>query len=62
MIYKGADDFNSGMLNATYGDHKDLVEFFISKGANSWQLSIEAADEQEHYDLVDFLQEKMDSL
>ena len=31
------DKINEGLHEAARGGHKDLVEFFISKGASSWK-------------------------
>ena len=42
------------MRCAAIGGHKDLVEFFISKGANDWNWGMRGAAEGGHQDLVDF--------
>lgn len=36
MILNGFNDWNCGMQSAATGGHKNLVDFFISKGANNW--------------------------
>ena len=48
------DDWNKGMKGAAKGGHKNLVDFFISKGANNWNWGMNYAAEGGHKDLVDF--------
>ena len=48
------DDMDEAMENAAKGGDKDLVDFFISKGANQWDWGMEGAAEGGHKDLVDF--------
>ena len=47
-------DIHSGMYCAAFEGHKDLVDFFISKGANDWDWGMFSAAEGGHKDLVDF--------
>jgi len=47
------------MLGAAEGGHRDLVDFFISKGANDWNLAMYYAALGGHRDLVDFFKRKM---
>ncbi len=42
------------MEHAAIGGHKDLVDFFIAKGANDWNLGMRHAASGGHKDLVDF--------
>ena len=44
------------MYNAAVGGHKDLVEFFISKGADNWNLGMQSAALGGHKDLIEFFQ------
>jgi hypothetical protein len=43
MISKGANDWDSGFINACLGGHIELVKFMISKGANDWKSGLEGA-------------------
>ena len=45
-------DNNTAMYSAAQGGHKELVEYFISKGANYWNDSMQSAMDNGHYDLV----------
>ena len=54
-----ANHWNWGMTVAALGGHKDLVDFFISKGANNWYQGMKGAAEGGHKDLVDFFKQKM---
>ena len=42
------------MDGAALGGHKDLVEFFITKGANNWDRGMTQAALGGHKDLVEF--------
>jgi len=42
------------MANAARGGHKDLVKFFISKGADNWNKGMYEAARGGHKDLVNF--------
>jgi len=48
------DKVNEGLGEAAKGGHKDLVEFFISKGASEWDEGMWDAAQGGHKDLVDF--------
>ena len=39
LVRQGAD-VNSGMCGAAYGGHKKLVDLFVKKGANDWNLGL----------------------
>ena len=41
------------------GGHKDLVEYFISKGANDWNMGVRYAAHGDHKDLVEYFQQKI---
>jgi len=47
-------NYNTAMKLAAQGGHHNLVDFFISKGANNWKLAMEGAAQGGHRDLVDF--------
>ena len=49
---------NWGMKVAAEGGHRDLVEFFITKGANFWNSGMVFAARGGHKDLVEFFIEK----
>ena len=51
-------DINKGMHGAAKGGHKDLVDFFIEKGANDWNSGMRGAANGGHKDLVDFFIKK----
>ena len=53
-----ANDWDWGMYGAALGGHKELVEFFIEKGANMWNRGMMYAAEGGHKELVDFFIEK----
>ncbi len=43
-----------GLLGAAQGNHKDLVDFFISKGANNWDKSLVESVKHNQKDMIDF--------
>ena len=43
------------MERAATEGHCDIVNFFIARGANAWEVSIESAFLNGHYDLVEYL-------
>jgi hypothetical protein len=49
---------NKQMKLAARGGHKDLVDFFIGKGATDWEVGMYGAAMGGHKDLVDFFIEK----
>lgn len=46
------------MYGAAKGGHKDLVEFFINKGADNWSYGLSGATQSGNLDLVDFFVKK----
>ena len=50
----GSTDWNIGMEFAAKKGDKDLVDFFISKGANYWNKGMLCAVQGGHKDLVEF--------
>ena len=50
----GSEYWNSGMYGASKGGHRDLVEFFIAKGATVWNFGMNGAAKGGHRDLVEF--------
>ena len=55
----GTKDWNDGMYFAARGGHRDLIEFFIAKGANNWDTGMQYAKSTGHRDLVEFFRQKM---
>ena len=51
-------DPNDGILIASKEGHKELVNFFIGKGANCWDRAMIYATQGGHKDLVEFFIEK----
>src|SRR3989344_2578926 len=49
---------NSGMYGAAEGGHKELVDLFVKKGANNWNLGMCSAAEGGHKELVDLFVKK----
>jgi len=49
------------MSGAAKGGHQDLVKFFISKGANDWNLGMYYAELEGHNDLVKFFEKKLEN-
>jgi len=47
-----------GLVGASRGGHRDLVDFFISKGADNWDEGLEGAAHGGHRDLAYFFIEK----
>ena len=47
-------NLNDAMAMGAKGGHKELVEFFIEKGADEWNEGMEYAARGGHKDLVDF--------
>jgi len=52
------EDANEAMIKVSEKGDKDLVKFFIQKGANDWDFGMEGAAEGGYRDLVDFFIEK----
>ena len=48
------DAWNWGMRWAAFGGHRDLVDFFIEKGASDWEEGMRSAARGGHKDLVEF--------
>ena len=40
MISKGANDWNSGLMEHVNGGHIEIVNLMISKGANNWNYGL----------------------
>lgn len=57
-IKAGAKAFNSGMDYAARGNHKDLVEYFISLGANNFYRGLNGAVIGKNKNLIDYFIEK----
>ncbi len=55
---KKAKDWNWAMSKAAREGRKDLVLFFIGKGAYHWDLAMAEASKHYHKDLVKFFMEK----
>ena len=53
---------NWGLYGASLGGHKDLVDFFIEKGANNWNGALRGASEGGHKYLVDFFENRIANL
>ena len=47
-------DVNQGLSNTAKIGHKELVDYFINKGANHWNYGMFSAAQVGHKDLVDF--------
>jgi len=47
-------DYDTAMKLAAQGGHRNLVDFFISKGADNWNSGMFGAAQGSHHDLVDF--------
>ncbi len=43
-----------GLLGAAQGNHKDLVDFFLSKGADNWDKSLVESVKHNQKDMIDF--------
>ena len=43
---------NWGLKDASYGGHRELVDLFINKGANSWNGALEGASKGGHRELA----------
>ena len=52
--YLDLDNLNRSMRFAAQEGHRDLVDFFILKGADGWNLGLAGAAQGGHKDLVDF--------
>jgi len=49
------------MQGAAQGGHKDLIEWFISKGADDWNWGMERAAQGGHKELVELFKQKIGS-
>jgi hypothetical protein len=58
MIAKGADHWNSGLLSACFGGHRDLVDLMIQKGADDMNDDLYGACLKEHRELVKLMIDK----
>ena len=57
--YLNKYDVDAAMKNAAKGGHKDLVDFFIEKGADGWNWGMEGAAKGGHKELVEFFKNKL---
>ena len=55
----GTENWNWGMEGAAEGGHRDLVDFFIAKGANYWDTGMHYALQGGHQNLVKFFRQKI---
>ena len=46
--------WDSWLFSASKGGHRELVDFFIFKGANNWGLALAGAAKGAQHDLIDF--------
>ena len=53
-LYLSKENYDEAMELAAKDGHRDLVDLFISKGANDWDYGMEGAAEGGHRDLVNF--------
>ena len=51
-------NYNWGLYGACKGDHRNLVNLMIEKGANNWNLGLKGACYGGHSDLVNLMIEK----
>jgi len=54
LIHLVKGNYNTAMKLAAEGGHRDLVDFFIFKGADNWDFGMKGAARGGHRDLVDF--------
>jgi hypothetical protein len=50
---------NTAIYCAARGGHKDLVEYFISKGADNWNYGMRGAAEGGHKELEEWFKQKI---
>lgn len=56
-----AVDMDWGLEGAARGGHRDLIDYFISKGAQDWYWGAEGARIGGHQDLIEFFHAKIKS-
>ena len=62
LTFKGADNWNLGMNYAAQGEHKDLVEFFIEKGADDFTSVAKYAIKEKDILLLKSIVEKLENV
>ena len=59
FISKGADQFNTALVDAAYIGNNKLIDLFISKGANDWENSLLQAKVKRNEELIQFFKHKI---
>ena len=54
----GNIDWNNGMIFAAQKGHRDIIDFFISKGADDWTMGLKYAAYGGHQHVIDFFVSK----
>ena len=57
--YTSSKPLNGCLYEASKEGHRELVEFFIAKGATDWDEALCYASKGGHRDLVEFFEEKI---
>ena len=60
LDYFSEFNVNKGLIKSSKIGHKELVQFFITKGADDWNRGMIYAVDGGHRELVDFFQRKID--
>jgi len=56
LLVRGAD-LNKGLVGASMGGHRNLVDYYVSKGANDFINAYIVAKMSGQYDLLDYFRE-----
>jgi len=55
FILKGANDWNSAMINAVENNHKEIMQYMIFMGAKNFREAILIATKNKYYETIFFL-------
>ena len=59
MLFRGANNYNTGLTNAASGGHESIVRL-LELGANDFNVAMVRADLRGHQNIVKLIPERMD--
>ena len=60
MLFKGANNYNTGLTSAAAGGHESIVRLMLELGANDFNVAIVRPALRGHQNIVKLIRERMD--
>ena len=60
MLFKGANNYNTGLTNAASGGHESIVRLMLELGANDFNVAMVRAALRGHQNIVELIRERID--